>query len=247
MKKVRSGDPLSIKADDWNRLVDLAGTSFNQAGGSGEKSQSTFGLIWVFVKNTSGADRDRYDCMSLGDLVFNVETNAQQDVIFEAKTAASDKTAIILLESIANNRIGRAAIFGPTLAKVAVASSTSLMAAEPNASGHNLTASASGSIRLLASPSTSVVTLRPVILGSADAPPRIRHVKNGASPITAFNTGTQTMGSGTVTEYSCSSGGVLTAGSTFTAYNAAGQVAANAWGIVARNEAGLWVWIVERC
>lgn len=76
---------------------------------------------------------------------------------------------------------------------------------------------------------------------------RVKHVKNGASTIAAFNTGTLTMSSGTVTEYACSSSGVLSAGSTFTAYNPGGQIAANAYGVVAMNEAGLWVWIVESC
>lgn len=76
---------------------------------------------------------------------------------------------------------------------------------------------------------------------------RIKHVKNGGSTIAAFNTGTNTMSSGTVTEYTCSSSGVLSSGSTFTAYNPGGQIAANAYGVVAMNEAGLWVWIVEKC
>lgn len=76
---------------------------------------------------------------------------------------------------------------------------------------------------------------------------RVKHVRNGATPIAAFNTTTLAMSAGVVTEHTCSNAGVLTAGSTFTAYNPGGQIAANAYGVVAMNEAGLWVWIVERC
>lgn len=76
---------------------------------------------------------------------------------------------------------------------------------------------------------------------------RIKHVQAPAGGVPAFNTGTLTMGSATCTEFTCNSSGVLTSGSSLTCYNAAAAVAANAYGMVAMNEAGLWVWIVERC
>lgn len=76
---------------------------------------------------------------------------------------------------------------------------------------------------------------------------RIKHVRAPAGGVAAFNAGTLTMGSATCTEYICSSSGVLTAGAPLVCYNAAGAVAANAFGLVMENEAGLWVWIVERC
>jgi hypothetical protein len=76
---------------------------------------------------------------------------------------------------------------------------------------------------------------------------RIKHVKAPAGGVAAFNAGTATMGSATCTEYTPNGAGVLTAASSLVCYNAAGAVAANAWGIVAMNDAGLWVWIVELC
>lgn len=163
--KVSKGAPLQIAARDWNNIADAVNLKGGLSVSDGDKSLSNFGLIWVWVKNTSGNDRGRFDCMSLGDLVFNIETNAQQDIVFEAKTADASKLPVILQEPIANNRIGRAAIAGLTLAKVATASSTSHLSGTPNASGHNLTPGQDGPSQLLASPSTSAATLRPVLLG----------------------------------------------------------------------------------
>jgi len=78
--------------------------------------------------------------------------------------------------------------------------------------------------------------------------PRIKHVKTGGSSIAAFDTGTLTMSSGTVTEYACSSSGVLSSTSnTFTAYNPGGLIAANSYAVVEMNEAGLWIFIVVKC
>ena len=75
----------------------------------------------------------------------------------------------------------------------------------------------------------------------------LMHFKAPAGGIPAFNTGTSTMGSASCTTYTSSTSGVLSSGSSVTVYNAAGAVAANAWGIAMRNDAGLWVVIVERC
>ncbi len=76
----------------------------------------------------------------------------------------------------------------------------------------------------------------------------ILHFKAPGGGIPAFNTGSGAMGSASCTVYKSSDSGVLTSTSeTRTIYNAAGAVTANAWGIAALNEAGLWVVIVERC
>lgn len=74
------------------------------------------------------------------------------------------------------------------------------------------------------------------------------HVKAPAGGVPAFNTTTGQMGSATCPVYLCSGTGVLTsAGRSVKVYNAAGAVAADAWGIALRNSAGLLVFIVERC
>jgi hypothetical protein len=163
MRKRNRGQSLELHAGDWNRLCDMARQGIGQGPGVGASSNA-LGLIWLWVKNTSGADRSRFDCMSLGSLVFDVETNVRQDVIFEALTADPTKTPIVLQEPIAAGRIGRAAISGVTLAKVATSAHVGLLYAGANASGHDLLPGA-GPIKLLSAPSTSATTLRPVNLG----------------------------------------------------------------------------------
>lgn len=76
---------------------------------------------------------------------------------------------------------------------------------------------------------------------------RVKHVKAPVGGVPAFDSGTLTLGSATCTEYTCSASGVLSAGSSLVCYNAAGEIAGDAYGIAALNEAGLWVWIVEAC
>lgn len=76
---------------------------------------------------------------------------------------------------------------------------------------------------------------------------RCLHFKAPSGGIPAFNTSTATLGSASCTSYTCSDSGVLTSSETVTIYNAAGAVAANAWGVAMLNDAGLWVVIVEKC
>ncbi len=243
MRRAKPGDSLNIAANDWNRLLDMANSgAVGARAGRGEPNLGGFGANWVYVKNTSGSDRARFDCMSLGSLVFDLQTNARQDVIFQAVAADPAKPPAILLEPIANNRFGRAVVHGLVYAKVATATSASLLYAEANASGNNLKAVAAGSIRLLAAPSVSAATLRPVLVGAGST--SLVHFKNGASSIAAFNTGTNTMTGGVVTKYNSDASGVLSsAGTTFTVYNPnpSSSIAANAYGVAELNEAGVYV------
>lgn len=165
--KVKRGDPLNFPAGLQNDLINLLGNGAAQTGQTlatlpGSAAQ---GVI-VRVKNTSGADRARWDCMSLGTaLRFTVGTDGKESVIFDAAVADPDKPAAILQEPIKSNKFGRALIFGYTLAKIKTASSSTLLAAKP-ATTHNLEATSTGLIRLLAAPSDSAATVRPVIVGA---------------------------------------------------------------------------------
>lgn len=165
------------RAVEWNALADrYNGGSVGLAGYDGRSLGISSGL--VRVKNVSGSDRDRFDCMSLGDTVIELETNAQQDLWFEADTADPDETPVILQEPIADGLVGVGRIFGVTLAKIATASATSLRSATPNASNHNLDAGVSGPIGILSSPSASAASLRPVLLGATPGPLLYRFTLN---------------------------------------------------------------------
>jgi hypothetical protein len=121
--------------------------------------------LWVWIRNDSGSDRSRFDCMALGDPIFDLNLDGSVDLLFGADTVAdSTDTPAILIDSVADGSFGRAVINGMALAKVKAASSVSDLFAEPD-TGSQLAAVSTGSIQLLAAPSTSAATLLPVLVG----------------------------------------------------------------------------------
>lgn len=168
MRKVQRGEPLNISANDWNAIADTVNGSPTRASGRDIAiGNSPLGSQWLWIKNTSGSDRARWDSMSLGAAVFTIGANGQEDLAFSASTINTTDVPVILLEPIANGRFGRAVVSGFCLAKLATAPSSGLSYAIPNAAGNNLLPTGSGPIRLLAAGSTSEATVRPVLLGSA--------------------------------------------------------------------------------
>jgi hypothetical protein len=167
--KAKRGDPLNFPAQLQNDLIDLLG-----AGQTGQALTTISGAasqgVVVRVRNTTSSARARWDCMSLTTtLRFTIGTAGRESVIFNAEAANADRPAAILQEPIAPNKYGRALIFGYTLAKVQTATSATLLAARPRPATHNLEATGSGSIRLLAAPSTTAASVRPVIIGAGDS------------------------------------------------------------------------------
>lgn len=118
---------------------------------------------WVWVRNDSGLDRERFDCMSLGEPLYEMKEDGTVDLLFEGFTADPDpdKTAVILLEPIAADAYGKGVIHGLALAWVGPGTG---LWAQPNPEEHNLTPGA-GNIKLLATPSETEVKLLPVLLG----------------------------------------------------------------------------------
>lgn len=157
-----------ISPRTWDAIADrLNGGRVEAAGVGATPELSGLNAGWVWVKNTSGSDRTRFDCMALGDPVMSLTTDGNVDVLFNATTASATASPAVLLEPIANGRVGRAVIYGLCLAKVAIATSTSLLFAEPQPS--NLKPVSSGTIKLLTAPSTTEIKLLPVVLGSGGA------------------------------------------------------------------------------
>jgi hypothetical protein len=164
------GNITAIRAKTWNAIADVVnGGRVDAASQAAQAPAGGMNAGWVWVKNTSGSDRSRFDCMALGDPVMNLTNDGQVDVLFKCDTADPDASPAILLEPIADGRVGRAVIYGLCLAKVSIATSTSLLFAEPQTSDHNLKAVASGKIKLLKAPSTSAITLLPVVVGVGGA------------------------------------------------------------------------------
>lgn len=162
--KHRPGDQ-SLSAADWNSIAD----SIN--GGLGQKPPplNTLGASTVLVRNDTGADLDRYDCISLGAPLWTLENDGSVDLIFAGEDADPDKPAAILTEPIAhdatNKRFGRAWIYGLAYAAVGPAAAITDLTAAPDPANARL-APGSGNVQLLAAPSTTVETLLPVLLGA---------------------------------------------------------------------------------
>lgn len=164
--KVSKGQPLRIPAGLYNDLVDVVSKSAG-VGWDGPITGAARGVI-VKAYNDSGVDRARWDCMSLKHAPrFTIGADGLESVVFDAIQANADEPAAILQEPIAAGKFGNVLIFGYTLAKIATAAAVSEMAATPNAAGHNLLPGSDGTVRLLAQPSTTAASVRPVLVGSA--------------------------------------------------------------------------------
>ena len=118
--------------------------------------------IWVWLRNDSGNDRERYECMSLDDPIFGLDLDGSVDLMFKAIASDPAKTPVILIEPIANGEMGRGIIHGLALAKVGSGAVTATNATP----GTNQLTPGSGSIKLLAKPDAAVDTLLPVLLGA---------------------------------------------------------------------------------
>jgi hypothetical protein len=120
----------------------------------------------VFVENTSGSNRDRFEVMSVSGLKWDIATDGSNDVVFEADTADADECPLVLIEPIANGKIGRAVIDGVALALVGGGTGSY---ATPDAANHRLVPDDSGTIKLLIPPHAADVKLLPVVLGVGGA------------------------------------------------------------------------------
>ena len=187
--KVAAGQNFRFSAGLYNDLVDLVTPGASTTGGYID-ALTRSGSVIIPVKNISGSDRERFDCMALGDMRFELGADAKESIIFDVDTADPDEPAAILIGPIADGKYGRACIFGLAIARIASGSATALVGT-PNASGHNLTTSDGfGTIRLLAPGSATLEKIRPVLLG----------VGSGGSHELLFTlTGTVASGTGTAT------------------------------------------------
>jgi len=164
--RIKSGQ--MPKASEWNAIAESYNAgAIGASGYPGRRLPPSSGLVWI--KNTSGSDRSRFDCMALGATTQTIDVDGQVEVIFSATTASPTGTPVILQEPIANNQYGVGRIFGQTLAKIKQAASASDLQGTPNATNHNLDAGSSGPIKILSAPSTSADSLRPVLIGAASS------------------------------------------------------------------------------
>jgi hypothetical protein len=71
---VKAGDPVRLRAPVWNALLDAAAA---RQGEVGFGTESRPGRDVVFVKNTSGADRERFDILGIDAPIFTPSDNEE--------------------------------------------------------------------------------------------------------------------------------------------------------------------------
>ncbi|MCA9132941.1 MAG: hypothetical protein KDA45_07290, partial [Planctomycetales bacterium] len=108
---------------------------------------------WVWLRNDSGEDRLRFDCMALGEPLFDLTDDGTVDLLFSADTADADKTPVILLEPIADGDLGKGVIQGLAIARVGPGDTSSRLAS-PDGDNHWLSPG-EGPVKLLAAPTES--------------------------------------------------------------------------------------------
>jgi len=239
IQKIRKGQ--TPRAIEWNALADAYNFgTFGTSGPPGNGSLHSAGI--VTVKNISGSDRSRFDCMSLGDTVFDIGDDAEEDVLFDVHTADENKTPAILLDSIANGQTGKACIFGFCLAKVGTADSVNDLWAIPDATNHRLEPSGGGSIYLLHPPSTADPKVRPVVINPVSNVAAFRTKTGGISARS-----TSTIPSASCDQLTIASGTRAVSGNTATVYNLFTSAIGETVDIFAARIGHRWFVIAEDC
>ena len=201
-----------IQVAQWNEAAKLLTRQRLQENSIPDDQQSH----WVWVRNDSGSARERYECMTLSDPIFNLDLDGSVDLMFKAIASDPAKTPVILLEPIASGEMGKGIINGLALAKVGSGPTTATVATPGT---HKLTPG-SGSIKLLGAPSASVDKLLPVLLGAGSGGDAILFTTR-AGGIAARSTTTlpHTFPSATVDLLDPVTGDVYSPNQTATVYN----------------------------
>lgn len=158
VKKVSAGDPFDFPASFYNRLVDVTGADIDAIGPLGV--QLGAGVI-VNIKNSTGSDRSRFDCVTLGDASFTT-TDGKADICFATATADPWKKLAVLQEPIANGKRGRALIHGLTWVKCT--GDASHRYGFLDTANHRIKAATGGQVRLLGAPDSTEVII-PCLVG----------------------------------------------------------------------------------
>lgn len=174
VKKVSPGDAFQFPAAFYNRLVDVAGEDLDVAGplvAAGGR-----GII-VSIKNLTGADRARFDAVTVGDAAFTT-TDGKADLIFNTATADPWKKLAVLQAPIAAGKRGPAMIHGLTWAKCTGNAAHGY--AYLDTAANRLKAGTGGQVRLLGTPSGSEVIM-PCFVGEHQRMWRLTWTANVAS------------------------------------------------------------------
>ena len=129
LRHVQRGQPLNIRADDWNRIVDATRAFYEQAPGRG--GPATVGTSGgrqasvIRVKNASGQDQPRFAVLGIDGPIIppdEHEAEFQRQVALSCVTPTANHAGrfVVLLEPLASEAIGRACVSGVTIVRLQV-------------------------------------------------------------------------------------------------------------------------------
>lgn len=242
---VNPGDPLKIRAADWNTLLAVAGAHRSREVSSAPGSSRwpvPHGLL-VEVKNNTGAVVPRYHAIGLGEPLFNPTDNEQtflNQLVFNGETAAADYRGkwAVAQETIDDGRIGRAMLQGITVAEITVDDEAHDRVDIDTAGGTKLVTAPSGPGQILYQESGTGTTWAIIRIGAEDH----GWVAAKVTRTITARAGT-TIGYGEVTLYYLS-GTTLTAGPTgvVVCSNYGSSIAVDTWVTISTDHTGvLWV------
>ena len=155
-RKVLPGDKLRIPAAAYNASVDAArsqqGREHDRSADPKPADRRDSGI--VLVKNASGADRQRFDVLSISGVVFSPSANLeafQNRPVFIGVTpaAAAPGKFVVLLAPAKANAIAHAAVASLTVVRVNVTDASHGFADVKDNDATQLQSSASGTARIL--------------------------------------------------------------------------------------------------
>lgn len=229
IRRMTAGEPLTIRAADWNAMATLfeqlqPGVGMNPGGPVGER-----GTRQLWIKNESGATVPQYGILAMGDAVFDPaghsgadELSFKQPSIYvrgDAPSIPGDEGKwCVLLSPASDQQIVRAVAGGVVQVKVFVNASTDEWAEAADADSGKLTTGPVGTARILYKETgtgekwalISFPSMARIILGKSNA------------AITQGNSGTINLWAGTL-------GSESATGATVSAYARLGDIDSGKW------------------
>ena len=190
LEKVASGEPLEIKAGDWNTLIDAARFAqkqrlLNHRQPTDTRQRSSH----VWVKNNSGADVPRFGVLAIDDVIYGPADNLDE---FKTGFAFVGITPdfrqhsgkfVVTQEPIADGQIGQALLDGATVVEVNVSNQTYEFCDVEHGRTDRLLTSQTGPARILYRESGSGVKWAVVRLNDTQPTPVVRFELEADKPI----------------------------------------------------------------
>lgn len=160
LRHVQRGQPLTIPADDWNRIVDATRAFYEQQGTRG--GLATVGISGgrqasvVLIKNASGQDQDRFAVLGIDAPIITPGAEGNEDefkrqVALSCVTPTADHAGrfVVLQEPLADGAIGRACVSGVTVVRLQMENEDDTIADVADGESGHLVSGTSGNAVIL--------------------------------------------------------------------------------------------------